>query len=733
MPNADYRRAAADRILPVRARGDLQIVEMQFGGESAYMVHDPVAGESFQFSSEEHALLTALRQPVSLRLLQREIETAFAPRRATVEQIQDFIHRLYDQGLLVGEIPGRGEELRQRGRRQSRRERWANLLQVLSIRVGGFDAGPVVDRLYAAIRWAFSRAMLLTLAALAIVSLVVTIGRASSIAGSLNGLSDLARPGYWPLWLAAVAAVKVCHEFGHALACRHFGARPREMGVLLLAGMPTLFCDVSDAWRLPSKWRRIGVSAGGMFVELLIAAVAAIVWSRTAPGIVHAIALSLLIVCSVGTLMINANPLLRYDGYYILSDLLEVPNLAERSRGLIGGAWRRWLLNEPAAADPWLSPTKRRALWLYAIGSKVYMALVLSGLFILMLRVARPHQLQNVVYAIAAVVLAGMLLGPALATWRLATNPAARARLRWDRAAASAVLLAVATAAIYFMPMERRVVAPLVIVPADAHPLFAVAAGELKFAVAEGAEVAAGAVVVKLSNPELELALVEAEGALREQRVRLRQLQTLQATSPADARQLPAARAELAAAEAQLAEHQTLVDSLTIRAPHAGRVVAAPPRQIDLRLGQQLPPWHGSPLAADNLGAWIEASTPLCVIASGKGAVAWAGVEQADAPAVAAGQTVRLLVDEQPFAPLNGRVTQVARRARLNHDENERGSAASQALLGDDRYHVVQIAVDAADVPLLPGAHGMARITTERSNIGSLVLDSIRRTLQRVL
>ena len=101
--------------------------------------------------------------------------------------------------------------------------------------------------------------------------------------------------------------------------------------------------------------------------------------------------------------------------------------------------------------------------------------------------------------------------------------------------------------------------------------------------------------------------------------------------------------------------------------------------------------------------------------------------------AVGAGQTVRLLVDEQPFAPLSGRVTQVARRARLNHDENEPGAAASQALLGDDRYHVVQIAVDDANLPLLPGAHGTAKITTERSNIGSLVLDSIRRTLQRVL
>jgi putative peptide zinc metalloprotease protein len=733
MQKADYRRAAADRILPVRARGDLQIVEMQFGGESAYMVHDPVTAEAFQFSREEHALLTALRQPVSLRLLQRELETAFAPRRATVEQIQDFVNRLYDQGLLVGENPGRGGELRERGRRQSRRERWADLLQVLSIRVGGFDAGPVVDRLYSAIRWACSRTMLLALAALAVISLIVAIGRASSIENSLSGLSELARPGFWPIWFAAVAVVKVFHEFGHALACRHFGARPREMGILLLAGMPTLFCDVSDAWRLPSKWRRIGVSAGGMFVELLIAAVAAIVWSRTEPGVVHAIALSLLIVCSVGTLAINANPLLRYDGYYILSDLLEVPNLAERARGLIGSAWRRWLLGEPATVDPWLSPTKRRALWIYAIGSKIYMALVLSGLFILMLRVARPHQLQNVVHALAVVVLAGMLMGPALVAWRMVTNPSVRARLRWDRAAAAALLLAIATTALYFMPMERRIAAPLVIVPADAHPLFAVAAGELQFAAPEGSEVAAGAVVVRLNNPELELALAEAHGAVREHRLRLHQLQTLQATSPAAARQLPTARAELSAAESQLAEHQTLVDSLTVRAPQAGRVVAAPSRQIDHRLGQQLPPWHGSPLDAKNLGAWIEARAPLCVIASGEGAVAWAGVEQADIPAVAAGQTVRLLVDEQPFSPLSGRVTQVARRARLNHDESESGDAARQSLLGDDRYHVVQIAVDDAGLALLPGAHGTAKITTERSNIGSLMLDSVRRALQRVL
>lgn len=732
MSNTDYRRAAADRILPLRARGDLRIVEMHFDGDAAYTVQDPITGEAFQFSSEEHVLLAALRQPVSLRMLQRELETAFAPRRATVEQIQQFVDRLYEQGLLVSETAGRGDELYQRGRRQRRHERWSNLLQVLSLRLGGFDVGPTVDRIYRAVDWAFSRVGLAIIVALAIGALATALGRASEIGLNLAGLGDLVSPRLWPVWVGAVIAVKVAHEFGHALACRRFGARPREMGVLLLAGFPSLYCDVSDAWRLPSKWQRLGVSAGGMFVELLIASTAMLVWSRTEPGIVHAVALSLVVVCSVGTLAINANPLLRYDGYYILSDLLEVPNLAERSRGLVGGAWRNWLLGETTPVDPLLSPAKRRTLWFYAIGSKIYMALVLGGLLILLLRVARPLQLQNLVYVFAIVTLVGMLARPAMAAFRMAINPAVRARLRWDRMGASSLMLFAALTAICYVPMQRRVAAPVVIVPAEAHPLFAAVGGELRFAAPVGAEVDQDDVVVKLSNPELEQALLEAQGLVRERRVRLAQLRTLQSSLPAASRQLPTARAELAAAEAELAERQAQVDGLTIRAPHAGRVVAAPERHASREAGDRLPVWHGSPLAAENLGAWIEPQTPLCVIAAGKGVVAWAGVEQADAPTVAPGQAVRLLVAEQPFTPLTGRVVQVARRARRNHEDAAGKGPAQQSPLGDDRYHVVQIKVDGDGAPLLPGARGVAKITTDESNIGTLVMNSLRRTFLRV-
>ena len=732
MSSADHRRAASDRILPVRARGDLRIVEMRFGGDAAYVISDPVSRQTFQFSSEEHALLTALRQPVSLRTLQRELEAAFAPRRASIVQVQRFVNRLYEQGLLVGEIPGRGQELFERGQRESRRERWANLFQVLSIRVGGFDAGPIVERIYRSLNWAFSRTGLLAVVAAAMLALFVAVGRASAMAGDLPRLAEWTRPGWWPIWLGAVVLVKVCHEFGHALACRRFGARPGEMGVLLLAGMPSLYCDVSDAWRLPSKWQRIAVSAGGMFVELFIASVALLVWSQTEPGVLHALSLSLVVVCSVGTLAINANPLLRYDGYYILADLLEVPNLAERSRGLIGAAWRRWLLDDEAAVDPWIAPSKRRALWIYAILAKTYLALVLSGLFILMLRVARPQHLQNLVYLAAAIAMAGILARPMVAAYRMATNPAVRARLRWDRVATSMLVLVGTAVAAALAPINRRIEGPLVIVPAVAHPLFAEAAGELQFALPAGASVAAGDVVVQLRNPELELALLEAAGAVREQRSRLAQLQSLQAALPSVARQLPTAQAELQAVETLLAEHQALVDALTLRAPVAGQVVATPDRFIERRRSDQLRAWSGSPLDEKNRGAWIEPRTPLCVVVEGGESVAWAGIEQTNVAAVLPEQGVRLHLEERPLATLTGRVTQVARRARENHEQGDSRTPPPGSPLGDGRYHVVRIAVDADQQAILPGTRGVAQIVAEETNLGSLVLDSLRRTFRRV-
>ena len=126
--------------------------------------------------------------------------------------------------------------------------------------------------------------------------------------------------------------VKVIHEFGHGLSCKAFGGEVHEMGLLFLCFSPALYCNVSDAWTLPNKWHRIIISAAGIYVELMIAAAATFVWWNTpSQPFINNLSLSLMVVCSVSTVVFNANPLMRYDGYYVLADWLEIPNLRDRA------------------------------------------------------------------------------------------------------------------------------------------------------------------------------------------------------------------------------------------------------------------------------------------------------------------------------------------------------------------------------------------------------------------
>ena len=132
-------------------------------------------------------------------------------------------------------------------------------------------------------------------------------------------------------FLLAIAVSKALHELGHGLVCKHFGGECHELGLMLLVFTPCLYVNVSDAWLLPNKWHRIAISAAGMAVEVLLAAVCTFIWWFSEPGMLNYLCLNVMFISSVSTLVFNANPLLRYDGYYILSDLMEVPNLRQKA------------------------------------------------------------------------------------------------------------------------------------------------------------------------------------------------------------------------------------------------------------------------------------------------------------------------------------------------------------------------------------------------------------------
>jgi len=187
----------------------------------------------------------------------------------------------------------------------------------------------------------------------------------------------------------ALVILKVFHEMGHAFACKRFGqlsgsgGEVHQMGVTLLVFTLLPYVEASSAWAVRSKWHRIVIGASGMLVELAIAAVAAIVWALTAEGtILHAIAYNMMFIASVSTLIFNGNPFLRYDAYYILLDLIEIPNLDSRSKAYLSLLVKRHLWGLRQAHDPSHTPGERIWLVLYAVAALIVRIAVSAGIVI---------------------------------------------------------------------------------------------------------------------------------------------------------------------------------------------------------------------------------------------------------------------------------------------------------------------------------------------------------------
>jgi len=715
---SSYQLAAVDRPLLLRARPDVQTAPVRFAGQRAYVLKDPLTLELFHLTAEEFFLFEKLKRAISLKDLQHAFQARFAPRQITPHDVQQAVNQLHGQGLLLSEATGQGNELRERGDRRRQSQRWQSLLTVLSFRLGSIDATRIVDRLHQRLRWLFTLPILVITLAVVAYAISILLGQGREVIARLPSLVELAQPRYWLLWLASIVVVKILHELAHAVTCKNFGGRCHEIGLLLLAMIPCLYCDVSDVWRLRSKWQRIAVSAAGMIVELVIASLALIVWWHAQPGLLQTWCLSVGIVCSVGTLLVNANPLLRYDGYYILSDLVEVPNLTGRAQGLLPRALRRWLLAEPPVADRLLSARQQSGLLIYAVAARLYLALVLLGIFVVLLAWARPYRLENLVLSLGVVTVAGMLFLPLAGIWRLLQNPSLRFRLRKPRLAGLAAAMSALAAMFFLWPVTRSISGPAVFVAAKGQTVYATTAGALRFALPVGTKVKAGDLLVRLTDSESELALARQHGEYEVRQIRYEQLGAMRAWNDQVAGQLPTAEAAVNDASAQLSQLRTKAEALMIRAPFPGVIVAPPAvEDADIQKGR-LPNWSGSPLEPRNLGCWIEPGTVLCRVANPNWLEALIAIDQADVAEVQPGQTVRILLESSPLRVLIGEVIQVARRSAQR--------TVVDAAVEAGKYHLVQVRLASQSPPMLVGARGTAKIEARKSTLSSIVVNQLR-------
>jgi putative peptide zinc metalloprotease protein len=458
--------------------------------------------------------------------------------------------------------------------------------------------------------------------------------------------------------MAAIATAKILHELAHALVCKHFGGECHEMGMLLLVFTPCLYCDVSDIWMLPGKWQHIAVSAAGVVVECALAAACFLLWWFSEPGLFNSICFNMIVVCSVGTVVFNANPLLRFDGYYILADLVEVPNLRQQSTALVRRALLRWFFDFDPEIDRALPEQHRRWLAAYAIASFAYQVFVIAAILWFCRQVLKPHGLDVLAAVVTALVIGGFLIVPVLRLAVFLRNPTWSRNMNWRRFTIRGGVVALLAAVVLWVPLPYAIVAPVALTPADARRVYVSVPGTLRDAVAVGTPVALGTTLAQLENPTVQLDVVRLQADRDRQRLRVAQLERQALDRSAEAL-IPAAQDALADLEERLRQRRLDQQRLSLVAPAAGTVLP-PPSKAESTADDQLPSWSGSPLDEDNRGGYLETGTWLCRIGDPRRHEALLVIDQTDLEFVRRGQTVDLWLDQYPGRRLRGEIYEIA-------------------------------------------------------------------------
>lgn len=303
------------------------------------------------------------------------------------------------------------------------------------------------------------------------------------------------------LWLLGVwVLMKAIHEFGHAAACHRFGGHVRETGLAFICFFPVAYVDVSSSWRFSSKWHRMTVAAAGIYVELWIAAVAAIAWCWVSDSIVRDLLYNITIVSSVTTIFFNANPLMKFDGYFVLSDYVESPSLYQKSQRAVQ-AKMGWLFfgNKSTETNSLFALSYGTAIILWRIAMCI-------GIFIAVSLIGEGLGL------ILAIVAAAFWVHPLISSGIRFLSQSTQT-IPWQRVCISGALATGSIACIgLFLFVPQRVVAPGIINFAELQIVRTTVSGFVEeLHVTDGQEVKIGDQLISLRNESVRNQLAQAK------------------------------------------------------------------------------------------------------------------------------------------------------------------------------------------------------------------------------
>jgi putative peptide zinc metalloprotease protein len=660
---ADSLVSSSARKLPIRKRPDLSARRQRYLGRSYWVVKDPVGLHYFRFQDEEFAILQMLDGETSLDEIKDQFEAQFPPQKITLEELQQFLGMLHQSGLVIAGVPGQGRQLRKRRDERRRKELLAALSNVLCIRFKGFDPERFLQWLYPKVSWFFHPFTMVCCVLLALSALGLVLAEFDVFRSKLPAFHQFFSPHNAILLAIVLGATKVIHEFGHGLSCTHFGGECHEMGVMVLVLTPCLYCNVSDSWMLPSKWQRAFIGAAGMYTEVVLASIATYVWWFSEPGLLNNLALNVMFISSVSTLLFNANPLLRYDGYYILADLTEIPNLRQKATTILSRKAGHWFLGLEPPDDPFLPERNQIFFALYSMAAALYRWVVVFSILFFLYKVFEPYGLKVVGQAIMIASLFSLIVQPLYRLGKFFYIPGRWDKVKKPRMYATLGALAVLALLVAFLPLPYSVVATLEIQPRDADPVYVDVAGRLDTVLVQpGQTVVQGQKLAQLSNVDIDLAITQLQAKCDQAKARLDSLsrERYYESRPQAANELEEAQKQLAATQKQLEEKRRDKEKLSLLAPKAGTVFPPPWKTKQENAFGRLGTWTATPMEPRNLGCLLEQGTPFCEIGQPEQMEAVLVVDQADIQFIKEGQTVKIKLDHLPHDIMEAKVAEIA-------------------------------------------------------------------------
>ena len=364
--------------LKPRLRSHIRMQHQSFRHKEWYLLQDNASGRFHRISSEAYFIVGLMDGKRTMAEIWDAASQQLGNRLPTQEEILTLLWQLHRFDGLQSDLPPDMDELSERHRKEKKGKLLSYLSSPTSLKFPLLDPDRFLERTKPFVAPLFSWFGLLLWLAVVGYGLLLTGIHWSELS---SNITDRVLSLENVLILSLVYPVfKAIHEFGHACVVKHWGGEVHEMGIMLLVFVPIPYVDATSSYSFRDKRQRMLVGAAGILVELFLAALAAVVWVHVGPGSVRTVAYNMMLIGGVSTVLMNGNPLIRYDAYYILSDFLEIPNLANRSSEHLGYLIKRYLFRIPDIQTTAQSTGEAVWLGLYGVFSFVYRMFIMVAI-----------------------------------------------------------------------------------------------------------------------------------------------------------------------------------------------------------------------------------------------------------------------------------------------------------------------------------------------------------------